>query len=140
MELSFLPSYIYQPLIFSDGPIFSLRVEFNERGKKFWCTALAGGCYDSFLKNTRQINEQMSTPDTSAYGFNFSIENVANLLKNAGGIIGEKFGLRYSVLISSTSQSYTNASQTLASQLRDLSMSVEVWNENAAVSDCLFVS
>jgi histidyl-tRNA synthetase len=77
---------------------------------------------------------------TSAYGFNISIENIAHLLKNSDVTLAEKFGLINSVFISYTSRSYSNSAQALARQLREIPMFVEIWNEETAVGDTLFVS
>lgn len=65
------------------------------------------------------------------------MENISHLLKSSNLNVAEKFGLLNSALISCTSQAYTNTGQSLASQLRDLPMSVELWNEEA-LSDSLF--
>jgi hypothetical protein len=70
------------------------------------------------------------------------VENAAHLLRNSGGNgnIAEKFGLFSSVLISCTSSSYYESGLRLANQLREISISVELWNEESALNDTLFVS
>jgi histidyl-tRNA synthetase len=141
LEITFLPSFVYQPLIFNTGLLFSLRVEISDKGKKFWVPIIGGGCYSQFLQKTRQINEPSSSIDTCAYGINVSVENISHLLRNAGGNVAERFGLPCTVLVACTSTSYLNAAQELAKLLRgNASMFVELWNEEMPLNDALFVS
>lgn len=141
MEFTFLPSFVYQPLVFNTGPLFSLRVEISDKGKKCWVPIVGGGQYDQFLQKTRHINEPGSSIDTCAYGINISVENISHLLKNASGNVTEQFGLACAVLITCTSIGYLNAAQELAKLLREkASMFVELWNEEMQLNDALFVS
>lgn len=141
MELTFLPSFVYQPLVFNSGLLFSLRVEILDKGKKFWVPIVGGGDYNSFLQKTRQLNEPNASINACAFGFNLSVENVAHLLKNTGGNVAERFGLPSTVLINCTSIGYLRAAQELANQLREQAlMSVELSNEEIAINDMLFVS
>lgn len=139
LELTFLPSFVYQPLIFS-GLLFSLRVEVIEKGKKSWVPILSGGQYDIFLQKSRQMNDPSSI-NTDAYGLNLSVENVAHRLKNASSNVAEKFGLCCNVLIACTSAVCLKSGQELATRLREqASMSVELWSEEVPLNDALFVS
>ncbi|KAI6176879.1 Protein kinase domain-containing protein [Aphelenchoides bicaudatus] len=139
LELTFLPSFVYQPLVFNSGLLFSLRVEILDKGKKFWVPIVGGGDYNSFLQKTRQLNEPNASINACAFGFNLSVENVAHLLKNTGGNVAERFGLPSTVLINCTSIGYLRAAQELANQLREQAlMSVELSNEEIAINDMLF--
>jgi histidyl-tRNA synthetase len=141
LEFTFLPSFVYQPLIFNTGLLFSLRVEISDKGKKFWVPIVGGGRYDQFLQKTRQINEPGSSVDTCAYGINISADNITHLLRNSGGNLAEQFGLACTVLITCTSISYLTSGHELAKLLRErASMLVELWDEEMPPNDSLFVS
>ncbi|KAI6188379.1 Non-specific serine/threonine protein kinase [Aphelenchoides besseyi] len=129
LNMSFFPIFCYQPLIFSDGLLFSMRVEFcDSKGKTTWIPLLSGGQYDKFLALNRQINaSSLLESNCSAFGFNFAIANAADL----------QFFLNKSkkkltsslVLVACSSLDYFAAAASMANQLREYEIPTDLWQE-----------
>ncbi|KAI6215243.1 Non-specific serine/threonine protein kinase [Aphelenchoides besseyi] len=129
LNMIFLPLFCYQPLIFSDGLLFSMRVEFGDlKGKTTWIPLLSGGQYDKFLSLNRQINaSSLLESNCAAFGFNFAIANAADLqcfLNKSKRKLTSSL-----VLVACSSLDYFAAAASMANQLREYEIPTDLWQE-----------
>lgn len=80
LKVCFLPSLVYQPLLFRDGLVFSARLELPSRRKQV--VVMAGGEYSALLEKC--FLGAADSFDSVAFGFNIALEHLAQL-RVAGG-------------------------------------------------------
>ncbi|CAD5221887.1 unnamed protein product [Bursaphelenchus xylophilus] len=117
IQLSFIPGFVYQPGMFSDGLVFSVKC-FNNS----WFTVMAGGEYTKYMADVFLANSQEWKGDTIAYGFNLSVDVLTKFLHKIG-----RLSPVCEVLVAISSLDFLNASSKFCSDLRNSGTSVEHW-------------